>query len=120
MGPRGGARTGAGLLAGLCWAGAPSAPAGASEQASIAHVQSTRGELHLLVTVPPDAEVDLAGVTVTIDGNPADATAALADATTSLTSNTGALAVIFGMGLPSVAAIYLHAVPKLLRRVPAA
>lgn len=70
-------------LAGLVMLGALASPA-AAEDASIAHVESRRGTLQLLVSVPPDADVDLDGVTVTIDGEPAVATADVADSTTTV------------------------------------
>ncbi|HYG91960.1 MAG TPA: vWA domain-containing protein, partial [Nocardioides sp.] len=60
----------------------PAAPAAAAEDASIAHVESTAGGLRVLVTVPPTAQVDLAGVAASLDSQPLDATATLAESDT--------------------------------------
>ena len=49
--------------------------------ASIAHVQRSGHDLQVLVSVPPDAEVDLNDVTVTIDGTSLPAEASKADPT---------------------------------------
>lgn len=59
-----------------------SSPATAAEEASVAHVEPTDDGVQILVSVPPGAEVDLDGVTVTIDGADAPADAALATSTT--------------------------------------
>ncbi len=74
------------LLAAAVLAVAVAGPASAADDAgaAIAHIQSQGGSVQLLVSVPADAEVDLEGVTVTIDGEPAAATAAPADETTSV------------------------------------
>ncbi|HJQ04338.1 MAG TPA: type II secretion system F family protein [Nocardioides sp.] len=52
--------------------GAPSYAAG---QATIAHVQTSGGNLQVLVDVPPGTNVDLSGVSATLDGAALDATA---------------------------------------------
>ncbi|HQR27742.1 MAG TPA: type II secretion system F family protein [Nocardioides sp.] len=56
------------------------APAQAAEDsASITHVKPTREGLQILVSLPVGAQVDLSGVTVTVDGKEAEASAAPAD-----------------------------------------
>jgi len=50
----------------------------AADDATIDHTELSKGALQLLVTVPGDSDVDLGSVKVTIDGQPTDATAALA------------------------------------------
>jgi len=60
----------------------PAAPAVAADDASIAHVESTAEGLRVLVTVPPTAQVDLAGVAASLDSQPLDATATLAESDT--------------------------------------
>ncbi|WP_110181640.1 type II secretion system F family protein [Nocardioides solisilvae] len=47
----------------------------AIDDAGITHVQTTEGGVQVLVAVPPDAEVDLAGVEVSFDGTPAESSA---------------------------------------------
>ncbi len=54
----------------------------ADDQATIAHVETTSKGLQVLVSVPADTEVDLSGVSATIDGTVATATAAPAASTT--------------------------------------
>ncbi|HRI98500.1 MAG TPA: type II secretion system F family protein, partial [Nocardioides sp.] len=61
---------------------APSAALAAD--GSIAHVETEPGTIQLLVSVPADADVDLDGVKVTVDGKSADATAAPADSDTTV------------------------------------
>lgn len=70
----------------LLWcATAAPALAAADDESSIAHVESSRKHgLQLLVNVPPDVSVDLSGVTVTVDGEPAEAQAAPADTVTTV------------------------------------
>jgi tight adherence protein B len=51
---------------------------------SITHVETEPGTVQLLVSVPADADVDLDGVEVKIDGKAADATAAPADSDTTV------------------------------------
>ncbi|MEZ0581034.1 type II secretion system F family protein [Nocardioides sp. MH1] len=47
----------------------------ADDEPSIAHVEATDDGLRVLVSVPADADVDLGGVTGTLDGDELDATA---------------------------------------------
>ena len=63
-------------LAALAAVGLALAPTAAlAADGSIAHVETKPGSVQLLVSVPADAEVDLDGVTVTVDGKKASATA---------------------------------------------
>ena len=72
-------------LAALAAVGLALAPTAAlAADGSIAHVETTPGSVQLLVSVPVDAEVDLDGVTVTVDGKNAAATAETAGADTSV------------------------------------
>lgn len=80
------------FVAALALAGAVAAPALAAEDASIAHVESGKSGLQLLVNVPPDAEVDLEGVTLTVNGLDTEATASSANSTTSV-ERTAVLAI---------------------------
>jgi len=57
---------------------APAAPAAAAD-GTIAYVEGTDDGLQILVSVPPDADLDLDEVQVTLDGQPAEASAVLAD-----------------------------------------
>ena len=59
-------------------------PATAADEASISYVESTKEGLQLLVSVPVDAEVDLDGVSVTVNGTPTESDAAPADSTTTV------------------------------------
>ncbi|MEZ5092311.1 type II secretion system F family protein [Nocardioides sp.] len=54
-------------------------PAVAADGASIAHVKPTKDGVKILVSVPEGADVDLGGVTVTLAGKDAEATARSAD-----------------------------------------
>ena len=54
---------------------APSTASAADEDPSIAHVETTDDGLRVLVSVPPGADVDLDGVTGSLDGDELDATA---------------------------------------------
>ena len=54
-------------------------PASAADGASIAHVKPTSNGVQILVSVPEGAEVDLDGVSVTLAGEEAEATARSAD-----------------------------------------
>lgn len=54
-------------------------PAQAADGAAITHVKPTAKGLQVLVSVPQGTNVDLNGVTVEVDGKPADATAAMAN-----------------------------------------
>jgi tight adherence protein B len=54
----------------------------AADDASIAHVETSRKGLQILVSVPPDATVDLTGVSVTVERHDAPARAVLATSTT--------------------------------------
>lgn len=51
------------------------APAQAADDATIDHVEHSKGQVQLLVSVPGDADVDLNSVSVTFDGSKVDATA---------------------------------------------
>lgn len=53
-----------------------------AEDASIAHVEATDDGLRVLVSVPPDAQVDLKRVTASLDGTDLDASASLAESDT--------------------------------------
>ncbi|MDX6374530.1 MAG: tight adherence protein [Nocardioidaceae bacterium] len=67
-------------LAGLAAVGLALAPSAAlAADGSIAHVETKPGSMQILVSVPADADVDLEGVKVTVDGQEATATAALVD-----------------------------------------
>jgi tight adherence protein B len=66
------------------------APVSAASAAdgTIAHVEGTDDGLQILVSVPPDANIDLDGVSVTLDGQTADAAAVLADTDTRIRRTT--------------------------------
>ncbi len=66
---------------------APATAASAAE-GTIAHVEGTDDGLRILVSVPPEADIDLAGAKVTIDGESADAEAVLADSDTRIRRTT--------------------------------
>ncbi|MFC6286552.1 type II secretion system F family protein [Nocardioides sp. GCM10027113] len=71
-------RAAAAVLAGAAVAMAPAVAVAADKadgEASISYVEAEDGTLQVLVTVPPGSEVDLDGVTVTVDGAEAEATA---------------------------------------------
>ena len=70
------------------------AAAGGAQAAdgSIAHVEPTADGLQILVSVPPDADIDLDGVGVTINGTAADAEAVNAD-TSTLVKRTAVLVI---------------------------
>jgi tight adherence protein B len=79
--PRLAART----LAALAAAGLALAPSAAlAADGTISHVESTPGSVQILVSVPADVEVDRDGVTVTVDGKSASATAEPAGADTTV------------------------------------
>jgi len=63
------------LLVGLGVLSLLAGPAQAADDASIDHAEHSNGELKLLVSVPGDAEIDLASVAVTFDGTEVEATA---------------------------------------------
>lgn len=63
-------------------------PAGAADGASISHVTTTQKGLQILVSLPEGADVDLGGVTVTVEGKKAVATAAPADSGNSIKRTT--------------------------------
>lgn len=67
--------TAAALAAGIVLA---STSAGFGADATIAHVETTDAGLQILVSIPPDTDLDLEGVAVSIDGQVAPAEAALA------------------------------------------
>ena len=67
-------------------------PASAADEASVAHVEPTDDGVQILVSVPPGSEVDLDGVTATIDGEDAPAEADLATSTTEV-KRTAVLAI---------------------------
>lgn len=69
------------LVAGVALLGV-TAPAVAAGEVAISHVEPSASGLKILVSVPSDATVDLAQVSVTIDGQPAEATAELASSVT--------------------------------------
>ena len=72
-------------LAALAAVGLALAPSAAfAADGSIAHVEATPGEVQILVSVPADAEVDLDGVKVTVDGKNASATAETAGTDTTV------------------------------------
>jgi uncharacterized protein YegL len=72
-------------VAGLAAIGLALAPTAAlAAEGSIAHVETKPGSVQLLVSVPADAEVDLDGVTVTVDGKNASATAETAGTDTTV------------------------------------
>ena len=72
-------------VAGLAAFGLALAPTAAlAAEGSIAHVETEPGSVQLLVSVPADAEVDLDGVTVTVDGKDASATAETAGTDTTV------------------------------------
>jgi tight adherence protein B len=64
----------------------------AAADGSIAHVEPTPDGLQILVSVPPDADIDLNGVAVTINENDAEAGAVPAD-TSTLVRRTAVLAI---------------------------
>ena len=66
---------------------APTVPASAAD-GTIAHVEGTDEGLQILVSVPPDATIDLDGVEVTLDGETADAEAVLAGTDTRIRRTT--------------------------------
>ncbi|MEX0427434.1 type II secretion system F family protein [Nocardioides sp. DS6] len=63
-----------GVVLGALMLGSPARAADAGG-ARITHFEQTDGGVRMLVSVPTDATPDLSGVTVTIDGDPAKATA---------------------------------------------
>ncbi len=65
---------------------APSAALAAD--GSIAHVETKPGSVQILVSIPADADVDLDGVKVTVDGKDAAATAAQVDSDTTVRRTT--------------------------------
>jgi tight adherence protein B len=65
-------------------AGHASDETGAADETTITHVEPSAHGLQLLVSVPEGADVDLGGVTVTVDGVQAAATAARADSRTAI------------------------------------
>jgi tight adherence protein B len=66
---------------------APATTASAAD-GTIAHVESTDDGLQILVSVPPDADIDLDGVRVAVDGDITDADAVLADSDTRIRRTT--------------------------------
>jgi len=67
-------------LAALGAAGLALAPSAAlAADGTIDHVETKPGTVQLLISVPADADVDLDGVEVTVDGKAADSTAEPAD-----------------------------------------
>jgi tight adherence protein B len=71
---------------------APSTASAADDEPSIAHVESTEDGLRVLVSVPPGADVDLAGVTGSLDRHDLTATAT-ATGSDSLVQRTTILAI---------------------------
>ncbi len=82
----------AAFVAPVLVAGALAGAAQASNDATIDHAESTQGTLHLLVSVPGTASVDLSSVKVTIGGTNAVATA-VAAASSSDVARTAVLAI---------------------------
>lgn len=81
---RGAVRAGRALLAAAAVALLAAGPAVATPEApeaTIAHVEPTADGLQILVSLPPEMDVDLADVTVEINGTDAESTAALASTT---------------------------------------
>ena len=66
---------------------APTAPSFAAD-GTIAHVEDTKAGLRILVSVPPDAEIDLDNPQVVIDGETSDAEAVLAGTDTRIKRTT--------------------------------
>ncbi|WP_426244142.1 type II secretion system F family protein [Nocardioides sp. LHG3406-4] len=62
----------------------PGQAAYAADEAAITHVQHEAGAVSLLVSVPPDSDIDLSSAEVTIDGAAADATAKRAAGSTTV------------------------------------
>ncbi len=72
-------------LAALAAVGFALAPSTAlAADGSIGHVETAPGKVQLLVSIPADAEVDLDGVTVTVDGKNASASAETAGTDTTV------------------------------------
>nr|WP_246416038.1 type II secretion system F family protein [Nocardioides luti] len=82
----------AGALATVLLLGTAPAALAADDGPSIAHVESSRTGLQVLVNVPADATVDLSGVAVTVDDRVAESEARLA-ATTTDVRRTAVLAI---------------------------
>ncbi len=78
------ARPVAAFLAALAILLAAATPSSSADDATIAHVESTKSGLELLVSVPANAEVDLARVSVTVEGEAAESTASPANSTTTV------------------------------------
>ncbi len=116
-------RSWAGLLAGAALAtsgllgGTPAYAA--DDQASIGHVTPTKDGLQILVSLPEGTEPDLDGVTVTVNGEQADATASLASDGTDI-KRTAVLAIDTSASMKgdrfaaaqSAASAFLDAVPS--------
>ena len=64
------------------------APSASAADGSIAHVEGSEEGLQILVSVPPDADIDFEGVEVTVDGEAAEAGAVLADTDTRIRRTT--------------------------------
>jgi tight adherence protein B len=76
-------RTATRALAALAAAGLALAPSAAfAADGSITHVETKPGTIQVLVSVPSDAQVDLSGVKVTVDGQTVHATAEPAESDT--------------------------------------
>jgi tight adherence protein B len=72
-----------GVLGGLVlWGGAAVAVGPPDDAGSIAHVETGPDGLQILVNVPAGADLDLSTPAVTIDGEPAEATATVVDGST--------------------------------------
>ena len=103
--------------------GLPGSAARAAEPADdatrITHVQHEDGRVSLLVNVPPDVDVDLSTVTVTVGGEKTDAEAVPADST-SVVRRTAVLAIDTSNSMrgdrfraaKSAALVYLDSVPS--------
>lgn len=108
----------AGAVAVALLATLPAGSARADEGTAITYVQHDRGSVSLLVDVPPDVEVDLASVAVTIGGEQTEAEAVPA-ASTSVVRRTSVLAIDTSNSMrgdrfeaaKSAALAYLDAIP---------
>ncbi|MFC5728385.1 MULTISPECIES: type II secretion system F family protein [Nocardioides] len=96
------------------------AAAASAEDGTITHVESSGEDLRVLVNVPPGVEVDLAGVSATLDGGSLNATASAAGTVSSVkrvtilaidTSRSMARSGRFAAA-KDAAGIYLDSVPR--------
>jgi tight adherence protein B len=85
-------RIGVATLAAAALACGAASGAAAADEATISYVESGDDGLQILVSVPPDATIDLANVAVTIDGEGAVSSASLVESTTTI-KRTSVLAI---------------------------